>query len=210
MDFSPYFDRLETDPPAIWSLSWVADYPGPNDFLGLLLGSGRTNNYGRWSSPEFDAAISDGTLGTRRGDRTRGIRPGRGHRPRRGTGHPARVWIRLGARQDRAARRGPERARHHPDGGVGMGRLTDRLRAATLAAAVGGSHHARPCSRDRPRGEHRLRDADGNAALRSGHRLQRHPRHRRRRSTGSSCSCGSRTRRGRSSSRSPLPAGRVG
>ncbi len=59
MDFSPYFDRLETDPPAIWSLSWVADYPGPNDFLGLLLGSGRTNNYGRWSSPEFDAAISD-------------------------------------------------------------------------------------------------------------------------------------------------------
>ncbi len=59
MDFSPYFDRLESDPPAIWSLSWVADYPGPNDFLGLLLGSGRTANYGRWSSPEFDAAIAD-------------------------------------------------------------------------------------------------------------------------------------------------------
>ena len=35
----------------IWSLSWVADYPGRNDFLGVLLGSGASNNYGRWSSP---------------------------------------------------------------------------------------------------------------------------------------------------------------
>ena len=29
-----------TDPPAMWPLSWVADYPGRNDFLGVLLGSG--------------------------------------------------------------------------------------------------------------------------------------------------------------------------
>lgn len=56
-DFQTYFQRLETDPPAIWTLGWVADYPGSNDFLGLLLGSGRTANYGRWSSPAFDAAI---------------------------------------------------------------------------------------------------------------------------------------------------------
>ncbi len=59
MAFDEYFDRLETDPPAIWALGWVADYPGPNDFLGLLLGTGRTANYGRWSSPAFDAAIAD-------------------------------------------------------------------------------------------------------------------------------------------------------
>jgi oligopeptide transport system substrate-binding protein len=58
MDFSSYFTRLETDPPAIWSLSWVADYAGQNDFLGLLLGTDRTANYGRWSSPEFDATIA--------------------------------------------------------------------------------------------------------------------------------------------------------
>jgi oligopeptide transport system substrate-binding protein len=59
MDFGEYFDRLEQDPPAFWALSWVADYPGVNDFLGLLLGTGRTANYGRWSSTEFDAAIAD-------------------------------------------------------------------------------------------------------------------------------------------------------
>ena len=59
MDFEAYFDRLDTDPPAMWFLSWVADYPGRNDFLGVLLGTGATNNYGRWSSAEFDAAIAD-------------------------------------------------------------------------------------------------------------------------------------------------------
>ncbi len=58
MDFGSYFTRLAQDPPAFWALSWVADYPDQNDFLGLLLGSGQTNNYGRWSNPAFDAAIA--------------------------------------------------------------------------------------------------------------------------------------------------------
>jgi oligopeptide transport system substrate-binding protein len=52
-----YFDRLSTEPPAMWALDWVADYPGRNDFLGVLLGTGASNDYGHWSSPEFDAAI---------------------------------------------------------------------------------------------------------------------------------------------------------
>ncbi len=54
-----FFDRLESDPPQIFSMGWIADYPGPNDFLGILLGTGASNNYGRWSSPAFDGAISD-------------------------------------------------------------------------------------------------------------------------------------------------------
>ena len=58
MEAGPYFDRLAADPPAFWVLGWVADYPGPNDFLGLLLSTGSSNDYGRWSSPEFDAAIA--------------------------------------------------------------------------------------------------------------------------------------------------------
>ena len=60
-----YFDRLVTDPPAMWSLAWVADYPGRNDFLGVLLGTGASNNYGGWSSPAFDAAIAEARLGGR-------------------------------------------------------------------------------------------------------------------------------------------------
>jgi oligopeptide transport system substrate-binding protein len=54
-----YFDRLATDPPQMWALGWVADYPGRNDFLGVLLGSGASANYGRWSSSAFDAAIAE-------------------------------------------------------------------------------------------------------------------------------------------------------
>jgi oligopeptide transport system substrate-binding protein len=53
-----YFARLESDPPQMWALSWIADYPGRNDFLGVLLRTGSSNNYGRWSSAEFDAAIA--------------------------------------------------------------------------------------------------------------------------------------------------------
>ncbi len=63
-DLDDHFGRLQGDPPAMWSLGWVADYPGANDFLGVLLGTGSTNNYGRWSSPTFDAAIAD-ALATR-------------------------------------------------------------------------------------------------------------------------------------------------
>jgi ABC-type transport system substrate-binding protein len=59
MEFDEYFDRLDTDAPAMWFLSWVADYPGRNDFLGVLLGTGASNNYGKWTSPDFDAAITD-------------------------------------------------------------------------------------------------------------------------------------------------------
>lgn len=64
MESGPYFARLAADPPAFWALAWVADYPGPNDFLGLLLGTGSSNNYGRWSSPEFDAAIAQAGAAT--------------------------------------------------------------------------------------------------------------------------------------------------
>jgi ABC-type transport system substrate-binding protein len=54
-----YFDRLAAEPPQMWTLGWVADYPGRNDFLGVLLNTGASNNYGHWSSPEFDAAIAE-------------------------------------------------------------------------------------------------------------------------------------------------------
>lgn len=61
MGFGDLMSRRAADPPAIWSVSWVADYPGPNDFLGVLLETGSTSNQGRWSSAAFDAAIADAT-----------------------------------------------------------------------------------------------------------------------------------------------------
>ncbi|MEW5991427.1 MAG: peptide ABC transporter substrate-binding protein [Chloroflexota bacterium] len=63
-EYEDHFGRLHDDPLPMWTLGWIADYPGPNDFLGVLLETGSSNNYGRWSSPDFDAAIGD-ALSTR-------------------------------------------------------------------------------------------------------------------------------------------------
>ena len=62
--YDDYFTRLASDPPAIWTLTWIADYPGANDFLGVLLGSGASGNYGHWTSSAFDGAIEE-ALATR-------------------------------------------------------------------------------------------------------------------------------------------------
>jgi len=61
MDFAQYFDRLATDPPGMWIVDWVADYPGRTAILRLLLGSDQQNNFGRWSSGPFDAALDEGS-----------------------------------------------------------------------------------------------------------------------------------------------------
>ena len=58
-----HLGRLTTDPPNLWITGWIADYVGPNDFLGVLLTSDSSNNYGHWASTAFDAAIGD-ALGT--------------------------------------------------------------------------------------------------------------------------------------------------
>jgi len=59
LDFADFFSRLSSaDAPQFWALGWVADYPSPNDFLGILLGGGQPNNYGGWVSAPFDAAIA--------------------------------------------------------------------------------------------------------------------------------------------------------
>jgi oligopeptide transport system substrate-binding protein len=59
-----HLERLSSGPANMWLTGWIADYVGPNDFLGVLLESGSSDNYGHWSSTAFDQAIAD-ALGTR-------------------------------------------------------------------------------------------------------------------------------------------------
>jgi len=61
---------LGTDRPAMWSLAWIADYPDPYDFLGVLLGSGQTSNFGRWSNPDYDAALDRAAKAATAAERT--------------------------------------------------------------------------------------------------------------------------------------------
>jgi oligopeptide transport system substrate-binding protein len=57
MSFDDYAARFDSGAPALWTIDWVADYPHPQDFLGLLLGSGSRSNVGGWSNTQFDAAL---------------------------------------------------------------------------------------------------------------------------------------------------------
>ncbi len=55
-DFPGYL--ADSQAPQIWTLSWIADYPQPNDFLGLLLETGSSSNFGGWSNPQYDQLIA--------------------------------------------------------------------------------------------------------------------------------------------------------
>ncbi len=57
MPFAEYSARLDSDTPRMWSVAWSADYPHPNDFLGLLLETGSPSNAGGWSDTAFDDAL---------------------------------------------------------------------------------------------------------------------------------------------------------
>ena len=116
MEATQYFDRLASDVPAFWILTWAADYPGANDFLGVLLGTGQSNNYGRWESPEFDQALADAGVATDAAGVQGGLRARPGDRRPRRAGDPGELRHRLGAGADRPARRRPERARRAATG----------------------------------------------------------------------------------------------
>ncbi len=59
LDGDYYYDSIIEESPAMFYMGWVADYPGANDFLGILLGTGVTYNVGHWSDAAFDAAIEE-------------------------------------------------------------------------------------------------------------------------------------------------------
>ena len=57
-DFQTYSEHVEgSGKPQMWSLIWIADYPHPHDFLGLLLETGASSNTGHWSNAEYDALL---------------------------------------------------------------------------------------------------------------------------------------------------------
>jgi oligopeptide transport system substrate-binding protein len=64
LSLDDHLGRISTDPPNLWISGWIADYPGPNDFLGVLLESDSGENKGGWVSAAFDQAIAE-ALATR-------------------------------------------------------------------------------------------------------------------------------------------------
>ena len=53
MEFRDYLQALVADPPQVFTINWIADYPSPYALYSLLLLPDATSNYGRWNDPEF-------------------------------------------------------------------------------------------------------------------------------------------------------------
>jgi oligopeptide transport system substrate-binding protein len=57
MEFGDYLGLLDDDPPDVFTISWIADYPSPHALYGLLLAPGAASNYGEWRDDEFGALL---------------------------------------------------------------------------------------------------------------------------------------------------------
>ncbi|HUF06268.1 MAG TPA: peptide ABC transporter substrate-binding protein [Candidatus Binatia bacterium] len=53
MGFGDFLGLLESDPPHVYTISWIADYPSPHSLYGLLLEPGAASNFGDWRDDEF-------------------------------------------------------------------------------------------------------------------------------------------------------------
>jgi ABC-type transport system substrate-binding protein len=53
MEFADYLRALETNPPQIFTINWIADYPSPYALYSLLLLPGAASNYGGWTDDTF-------------------------------------------------------------------------------------------------------------------------------------------------------------
>jgi len=53
MEFRDYLRALVLDPPQVFTINWIADYPSPYALYSLLLLPDATSNYGHWDDPQF-------------------------------------------------------------------------------------------------------------------------------------------------------------
>ena len=53
MEFDEYLDALERQPPHVYTIGWIADYPSPHALYTLLLLPGALSNYGGWVDERF-------------------------------------------------------------------------------------------------------------------------------------------------------------
>ena len=59
MEFPAYLDVLDSQPPGIFTVNWIADYPSPHAIYGLLLEPGASSNYGDWRDEEFARLLEE-------------------------------------------------------------------------------------------------------------------------------------------------------
>jgi oligopeptide transport system substrate-binding protein len=53
MEFRDYLAALESNPPQVFTINWIADYPSPHALYSLLLLPDAASNYGHWTDETF-------------------------------------------------------------------------------------------------------------------------------------------------------------
>ena len=56
MEWKVYLKELQHDPPHVWRLGWILDYPDPDAIMTVYL-SNSGNNHTRWKSAEYDRMV---------------------------------------------------------------------------------------------------------------------------------------------------------
>jgi oligopeptide transport system substrate-binding protein len=56
MEWKVYLKELQNDPPHVWRLGWIMDYPDPDSMMTVFLGNSG-NNHTRWKSKEYDDLV---------------------------------------------------------------------------------------------------------------------------------------------------------
>lgn len=57
VNWGAYLERIASDPPEMFRLSWAADYNDPDNFLREIFNTGSEYNYGKFSNSEFDLLV---------------------------------------------------------------------------------------------------------------------------------------------------------
>ena len=57
MNFGDFLAALDTNPPHIFTINWIADYASPHALYGLLLEPGAASNYGDWRDADFEDLV---------------------------------------------------------------------------------------------------------------------------------------------------------
>ncbi len=58
MEWKVYLKRLQTDPPQVYRMGWILDYPDPDAIMTLFL-SDSGNNHTNWGSEEYDRLVRE-------------------------------------------------------------------------------------------------------------------------------------------------------
>ncbi|MEK6555209.1 MAG: peptide ABC transporter substrate-binding protein [Bdellovibrionota bacterium] len=58
-EWKSYNGVLQADAPQMYRMAWIADFPDPDNFFGLIT-SDSENNHTNWSNPKFDELVKKG------------------------------------------------------------------------------------------------------------------------------------------------------